>query len=61
MHYTGARTKATTVEIAVPPAFLENTEADTILNGLLSRLPISFENLLKKCQILVIIPNSDPK
>ena len=48
------------INISCPPVFVEDTSAETLLQALLARLPVSFQTLLGKCQILVIVPNSDP-
>ena len=48
------------INISCPPVFVEDISAETLLQALLARLPVSFQTLLGKCQILVIVPNSDP-
>ena len=48
-----------TLNLSVPPAFLANKTAKSILNALISRFPVRISTLLTKCSLLVIVPNSD--
>ena len=47
------------IQVPVAPAFIANKEAKTILNVILSRLPIKISSLLKKVRLLFIVPTSD--
>lgn len=48
-----------THHIALPPAFVANTDAPTLLNAILTRLPAPLEWLCRMCRVLWIMPGSD--
>ena len=59
MHWISSSGQTLTIDVPLPPAFLQDTTAETLWNAILSMLPIAMQHLLKKAHMLVIALLSD--
>ena len=59
LHWISSSGQTLTIDVPLPPAFLQDTTAETLWKAILLRLPIAMQDLLKKTRVLVVAILSD--